>query len=169
MFKNNLNKLHYLLSENFENIQVMEKFNTNSGPYVEIVIDNGLKCDISISKRDLEKDTFKWSYSSNPNTGDFQIERVSTIETFTKDIKDIFENNRFDKSYIKDVKSVKESVTQEIMKSADNGTLGSDIYDIVDKYGKNSTISAIEGLMGSGDIDIDGMEKIGLVKTIQKI
>jgi len=100
MFKYNLNKLHYSLNEKYS-VEVVEKSDKSRGEYIELVIENeGVKCDVIITKRNLDGNVIKWSYFSNPDNGDFLIERTSTIETFTKDITDIFENNRFSTEYL---------------------------------------------------------------------
>ena len=49
-FKSNLNRIHYLLSEKFENIAVSEKANSQLGSYVEMTIRENLECKLLIRK-----------------------------------------------------------------------------------------------------------------------
>lgn len=101
--KSNINKIHFDLLEEFGDVKMFEKSNTKLGIYFEIEIKESNKLIRAlISKKDLEKNSFDWSYYSNPN--DFNshlVERNSGIVDFTKTIKDIFEKDRFDSEYLK--------------------------------------------------------------------
>lgn len=104
-FKANFNKIHFDLSEIFKDISVSEKFNNKLGNYIEISIKENVECRLIIKKSDLESTRFNWFYLSNPlNEKIGTIERSSTIETFTQDIKDVIDNKRFDTDYILKVK-----------------------------------------------------------------
>ena len=71
------------------------------GNFVEFrVVENNKELVLSIRKYELEKDIFNWSYLSNPKDANSVVERVSNINSFLSDIKDIFEKNRFDQDYL---------------------------------------------------------------------
>jgi hypothetical protein len=104
-FKANLNKIHYLLTEKFENVEVKEKANQKLGSYVEISVRENLECKFLIRKVDLEKPNVNFSYLTNPlNENSDVISRVSSIENFADTIKDILENKRFDSEYLDNIK-----------------------------------------------------------------
>jgi len=72
--------------------------------------------------------------------------------------------------YLKSKGLLKEnSVTQALMGAANSGNLGGGIYDIVKNFGKNAVLVALQALMGSGDIDPQGVKNIDLIQTIQKL
>lgn len=104
-FKENINKIHYLLSNNFEDISILEKTNLKYGNYIELSINEGNKKFISIIRKvDLENNKFNWLYMSNPSSEEsYLIERNSSLDNFHNDVKDIFDKNRFDSDYIKNL------------------------------------------------------------------
>lgn len=100
--RTNVNKIHSDLTENFSNVQISEKSNIRLGNFIElIVLENNKDLKIQISKYELEKDIFSWSYFSNPEQEDSIVERVSHVNSFTNDVSDIFDKNRFDSDYLK--------------------------------------------------------------------
>jgi|APCry1669189665_1035243.scaffolds.fasta_scaffold06419_2 hypothetical protein len=103
-FKSNFNQLHYLLTERFDNIIVEEKSNPQLGNYIQLSIKENLECKVLIKKKDLENNKFNWSYLANPLNEKSGVERISTVETITKDIEDIITNKRFDSDYINNLK-----------------------------------------------------------------
>jgi len=103
-FKSNLNRIHYLLSEKYENIKVVEKSNQKLGPYIELTVKENLECKIIIKKPDLENNNLMFSYLSNPIDESSDISRISSIEGFAETIKDIIDNKRFDSEYLDSVK-----------------------------------------------------------------
>lgn len=101
--KSNINKLHFLLTESFKDVNIFEKSNVKFGNYIELVVKEKLECKIIIKKKDLESNYLSWSYLTNPSSKDpFLIERKCTIESFSDNVRDIFDNNRFDADYIKE-------------------------------------------------------------------
>lgn len=106
MIKENINKIHYEMTENFSDVQVMEKSNIKVGKYFNIsATKDDKKINMIIPFIELEKSKFNWSYSENPlnENSDF-IERTSSIDTITNDIKDIFEKKRFSEDYLNTLK-----------------------------------------------------------------
>lgn len=104
-FKTNLNKIHYLLTEQFESVDVKEGANTQLGSYVEFSVKENLECKFLIRKVDLENSNITFFYSTNPlNEKSNLISRVSNIETFANSIKDIIDNKRFDSEYLDNLK-----------------------------------------------------------------
>lgn len=103
-FKSNLNRIHYLLSEKYENIEVKEKANPQLGSYVEMTIKESLECKILIKKTDLESNNITFLYLTNPINENSIISRVSSVEGFAEVVKDIIDNKRFDSEYLESVK-----------------------------------------------------------------
>ncbi len=100
--RTNVNKIHSDLTDNFSNVQISEKSNIQLGNFIELsVLENNKDLKIQISKYELEKDVFSWSYFSNPERPDSVVERVSHINSFVGDVSDIFDKNRFDSDYLK--------------------------------------------------------------------
>ena len=103
--KYNINKLHSLLITNFEDVSLVEKSNKQFGNYFEISVKEDKEVKIIVTKKDLENQNFDWKYYSNPiNESSLLIERYSSIDSITSDIKDILFKNRFDEEYLKIVK-----------------------------------------------------------------
>jgi len=103
--KKNINKIHSDLSDKFSSVEIVEKYNKKHSNYIEIVVNEENRTMFSIIKKeDLEREEFKWSYKSNPMLEDsYLVERNSSIDKFTSDVKDIFEKDRFDYDYIRDI------------------------------------------------------------------
>jgi hypothetical protein len=101
--KDNINKIHSNLLINFKEVYISEKNSLEWGNYFEIKINESNKLvKALISKRDVEKKSFKWKYYSNPNDDkSYLVERDSTVDNFSLIIKDIFEKDRFDSDYLK--------------------------------------------------------------------
>lgn len=100
--KYNINKLHGLLLNEFSNVKINEKTSMEFGNYFEISINEDKEVKMIVTKKDIENQTFDWRYFSNPlNESSFLIERKSSIENISNDIKDIFNKNRFDEDYLK--------------------------------------------------------------------
>ena len=77
-FKTNLNKIHYLLTEQFETVDIKEGANPQLGSYVEFSVKENLECKFLIKKLDLEKSNIIFLYSTNPlNEKSNLISRVS--------------------------------------------------------------------------------------------
>jgi hypothetical protein len=102
--KYNINKLHGLILNDFSNVEILEKSSLEFGNYFEISINEGKQVKMIVTKKEIENQNFQWKYFSNPlDENSFLIERRSSIENISNDIKDIFEKNRFDEDYLKKV------------------------------------------------------------------
>ena len=100
--KLNVNKIHSELLEGYQLVNVKEDSNIQLGNFVEFsIIEENKELKLKITKYELEKSNFNWSYLSNPEDEMSVVERSSTTEGFIKDVKDIFEKNRFDSDYLK--------------------------------------------------------------------
>lgn len=104
--KENVNKIHVNLSDNFESVNISEKNNLEYGNYIELSITEGNKeVKAIITKIDLENYNFNWKYFANPvNENSDLVDRSSSVDGFIKDVKDIFEKNRFNSEYIENIK-----------------------------------------------------------------
>jgi tRNA U34 5-carboxymethylaminomethyl modifying GTPase MnmE/TrmE len=104
--RDNLNKIHISLINNFKSVSLEEKSSLEHGNYVNLTINEENKSLVMIvSKKDLENNIFNWKYKSNPDdVMTCLVERTSSIEGIIEDIKDIFEKDRFDREYLKKVK-----------------------------------------------------------------
>ncbi len=103
--RTNINMIHGDLSNNFNEVNISEKSDLQFGNYIELSIFEGNKnLKVIISKTDLESDRFNWKYYANPlNENSDLIDRNSMVSLFTKDVKDIFEKNRFNSDYIETI------------------------------------------------------------------
>jgi hypothetical protein len=103
--KENLNKIHFLLSSRFD-VMLNEKSDLKFGNYIEFLIkEDNKEIRASIKKVDLENNTFNWTYLSNPlDTNSTTVERISNVDVFITDVIDIFEKNRFDSDYLEKIK-----------------------------------------------------------------
>ena len=103
--KQNINRIHIELSNNFDEVNIFEKSDIKLGNYIELSIlegDKNLK--LIVSKTDLEGDNFNWKYFANPlNENSDLVNRNSSISLFIEDVKDIFEKNRFNSEYINEL------------------------------------------------------------------
>ena len=94
--KENVNRIHSQLSDIYSEVEINEKQDIKSGSFVQFSITNeGKKLILNINKVELENDNFSWSYYSNPNELEHLVERFSSVNNFSNDVKDIFEKNRF--------------------------------------------------------------------------
>lgn len=103
--KQNINKVHGDLLNNFNDVKIVEKSSLEMNNYFELsVLENNKELKLIIRKNDIENNTFNWKYYSNPLDPDSHlIERVSSINGFYNDVKDILEKNRFDVNYLKEI------------------------------------------------------------------
>jgi hypothetical protein len=105
MMKFNINKIHgNLLSikEMGDSVSISEKSDKKHGSHFEIVAEmHGKQLKMIVRKNELESDSFSWSYYADPTDADSHlIERVSTTDTVSEHILDIFEKSRFDEEYL---------------------------------------------------------------------
>lgn len=120
--KQNINKIDFELKKLFENVYITEKSDKNNF-YVEISCNKvflfeGCKKRVEvkayINKDDLKYDNIKWSYSLNPlleNSN--KIERVSYINSISKDIYDIAENKRMVNEYFNSLEAMVDLILEE--------------------------------------------------------
>lgn len=101
--KENINKIHFELSNQFDSVEINEKSDIKIGSYFEILVkESNKELKLIATKKDLENNNFDWKYLSNPlNENSFLVERTSSVDKFVGDVRDIFEKNRFDSDYIK--------------------------------------------------------------------
>lgn len=100
--KVNINKIHSDLTNNYENVSILEKTDKKFGNYFELSVkENNKDLKIVLSKQSIESQKFNWSYYSNPlDENSYLVERSSDINGFINDVEDIFEKNRFDSDYL---------------------------------------------------------------------
>lgn len=103
--KTNANKIHSDLTSIYETVNISENSDRFIGNFLEFrVVESNKELVMTIQKYELEKDTFKWSYLANPGDKNSVVERMSNLNTFLTDVKDIFEKNRFDQDYLEKLK-----------------------------------------------------------------
>lgn len=125
--RENINKIHFELSNQFDSVEINEKSDIRIGSYFEILVkESNKELKLIATKKDLENTTFDWKYLSNPlNESSSLVERTSSVDKFVGDVRDIFEKNRFDSDYIK----VLESTT-----FSEEDFIGKKITDIVQNH-----------------------------------
>lgn len=105
--KQNINKIHVDLTSQFygHEVKIEEKSNVKFGNYFELsVIKEGKEAKIIITMSSLNGYNFNWTYLSNPlDESSHLVERTSTVDSFSSDVRDIFEKNRFSEDYLKEV------------------------------------------------------------------
>lgn len=103
--KQNINKIHSDLSDKFSSVKVLEKNNRKYNNYIELIVNENNKTMTAIIKKtDLENGNFDWVYKSNPLLEEsYLVERNSNVDNFLNDVNDIFEKNRFDYDYLREV------------------------------------------------------------------
>jgi hypothetical protein len=103
--KSHINKIHYDLLTQFEEVTIQEKSNLKFGNYFEISsISEGKEVKMIITKKDIESPSFKWFYSENPlDKNSFLIERVSNIDNISTHVSDIITKNRFSEDYLNQI------------------------------------------------------------------
>lgn len=101
--RQNINKVHFDLTNRFEEVTITEKTDLKLGHYFELsILENNKEVKVILTKNEAEKGVFNWSYFSNPlNENSDLVERNSKLELFSLDIQEIIEKNRFDSDYIK--------------------------------------------------------------------
>jgi hypothetical protein len=101
--KYRINKIHSDLTNNFTNVNIEQKSN-KLGNFFELLISEKYDIRIQIKFSDLEYNNINWVYYSNPlDINSTIVERNSTLETITNDIKDILYNKRFSYDYIQKI------------------------------------------------------------------
>jgi hypothetical protein len=100
--RQNINKVHFDLTNRFEEVTITEKSNLKLGNYFELsILESNKEVKVILTKTEVEKGVFNWSYFSNPlNENSDLVERNSKIELFSLDIEEIIEKNRFDSDYL---------------------------------------------------------------------
>ena len=103
--KQNINRVHGDLTNYFENVQISEKSSKELGSYFELsVLENNKEVKAIIKMTEIENANFSWNYYANPSDENSLVERVSSIYTFSSDVQDIFEKNRFSSDYLNQIK-----------------------------------------------------------------
>lgn len=100
--KLNVNRIHSELMDTYQSVLIKEDSDSKTGNFVEfLVVESGRELKLKITKYELEKNNFNWSYLANPKDDTSVVERNSSVDEFLTHVKDIFEKNRFDSDYLK--------------------------------------------------------------------
>lgn len=101
--KSNINRIHFLISERWENVEISEKSSKDLDKYFEIKINDSKCLRLIIPFRNIdEANNFEIYYYANPlNENSELISRMITNETIVPMIEDIFEKRRFSEEYLK--------------------------------------------------------------------
>mgnify|MGYP003562728227 CR=1 FL=1 len=103
--KQNINRVHGDLTNYFEDVKISEKSSKELGNYFELsVLENNKEVKAIIKMTEIENANFFWEYYANPLDETSLVERVSSIYTFSSDVQDIFEKNRFSSDYLNQIK-----------------------------------------------------------------
>jgi hypothetical protein len=99
----NINKIDTILKENFNSVSIVEKSSQKLGKYFEISVKESKEVKFILPFKNIDgKINFEFQYLSNPlNESSELIPRMATLENLEVVIKDIINNNRFDKEYLK--------------------------------------------------------------------
>jgi hypothetical protein len=99
----NINRIHSVLNESFENVEISEKSSLKFGKYFEISIKESKEVKMIIPFKNIDNvNNFEFYYLSNPiNENSNLVTRNSNADSISKIIEDILLNDRFDKDYLK--------------------------------------------------------------------
>lgn len=99
--KKNINRVHGDLNNYFDDVKISEKSSKELGNYFELsILEDNKEVKAIIKMKEIENSNFSWEYYANPLDEDSLVERVSSIYTFSSDVQDIFEKNRFTSEYL---------------------------------------------------------------------
>ena len=103
--KYNINLIHSNIKEYYKETDIKDKSDKKFGNYFEInIISEGKELRIILNKKDIEGNVFNWKYFSDPlNEDSYLVERTSNLNNISEHVKDIFNKNRFDKNYLKNI------------------------------------------------------------------
>lgn len=106
--RENINKIHIGLLNNFENVSIEEKSNRKFGNFFEISsIKEEMEVRMIITKKDVESNNIKWLYFSNPKDEEsYLVERYSKIDNLTEDVSDVITKMRFSEEYLKQINKI---------------------------------------------------------------
>lgn len=143
--KSNINKIDSELKNLFENVYINENSKGNQF-YFDINVNTLLltsegsgyqRCEVKarILKTDILNQKINWSYLSNPlNENSDWIERVSTIESISKDIYEVAVKRRMENSYFEKLEIIVDSINENST-SVDTTTFKDKIQSIIEGYG----------------------------------
>lgn len=99
----NINRIHSLLGDRFQDVSICEKTSLKFGKYFEIVINESKIIKMIIPFKNIDgKSKYSFYYFSNPTNEQSElVERISDNENITSIVEDIFNNNRFSEDYLK--------------------------------------------------------------------
>jgi hypothetical protein len=99
----NINKLDTILKDNFQNVKIENKSTKKFGNYFEIIVSESKEVRIILPYKNIDGNKkFEFYYYSNPlNEESDLICRDGSVDNINLIIKDIIDNNRFDKEYLK--------------------------------------------------------------------
>lgn len=116
----NINKIDFELKQIFETVNITEKTVRNNYYFTinatsKLVLESNTY-DVSVSvdiDRKSSTNNIKWSYLVNPNDSNSdRIERVSTIDTISKDIHNIVEKQMLVKEYLNSLTPISEMINE---------------------------------------------------------
>lgn len=120
--KTKINQIDFELKEVFENVSIVEK-SERSGNFFEVLAssrfafeDNSLRkagVRFKIYKKDLLSESFRWFYQVDTfNESSDWVERVSKIETISKDINNVILLKQMSEEYFEKLEEVTPSINE---------------------------------------------------------
>jgi benzoyl-CoA reductase/2-hydroxyglutaryl-CoA dehydratase subunit BcrC/BadD/HgdB len=99
----NINRIHSLLGDKFQDVNICEKTSLKFGKYFEIVVNESKTIKMIIPFKNIDgRSKYSFYYLSNPiNEQSELVERISDNESIVSIVEDIFNNNRFSEDYLK--------------------------------------------------------------------
>jgi hypothetical protein len=99
--KYNINKLHGILLNDFNDVKIEESSNLKFGNHFILSVNESMEVKVILTKNSIEGSQFDWLYYSDPtDSNSHLVERKSTIDSFSDDIRDILNKKRFDSDYL---------------------------------------------------------------------
>lgn len=99
----NINRIHSVLNESYENVEISEKSSLKFGKYFEISIKESKVVRMIIPFKNIDNvNNFEFYYLSNPiNENSNLVTRTSDVESISRIVEDILANLRFSADYLK--------------------------------------------------------------------
>jgi len=140
----NINRIHFLLKENFDEVSIVESSN-KSDFYFHIDVKKTTPTDTGsrktyqmkakIFKESLVRDSFKWFYATNPLSEKTSwIERESHLNSLCLDLLDVINFERLDESYLSSIKEEYSLVTEQNSNSSDQESHYTKILNTIEQH-----------------------------------
>ena len=143
MIKENINKIDYELKNLFDSVNITQKSRKGEF-YLEIsttsIINESnfskkIEVKVEILNKNLNSNFIEWSYYSDPTNESSKIGRLSSINTISKDIKEVLTKKFLSKDYLDSIEPIYETINESNTNLSQTDTINDILkkYNVVDK------------------------------------